>query len=72
LKVWGVTKANHGGAVGGRNVYLRNRRNQIARQPAEIMICLTISFGDISFLLVIGYLRNHVVRHLDSGHSCRR
>jgi hypothetical protein len=65
-------KANHGGVMAGRNVYLRNRRNQIARQPTEIMISLAISLGDIWFLLVIGYIRNLVVRHLDSGHDCRR
>jgi hypothetical protein len=40
-------KANHGGVMVGRNVYLRNRRNQIARQPAEIMISLAISLGDV-------------------------
>jgi hypothetical protein len=40
-------KANHDGVVGGRNIYLRNRRNQIARQPAEIMIGLAISLGDV-------------------------
>jgi hypothetical protein len=65
-------KANHGRAVGGRNVYLRNRRNQIARQPAKIMISLAISLGAVGFLPEINYLRNLVVRHLDRGQSCRR
>jgi hypothetical protein len=65
-------KENHGRDVGGRNVYLMNRRNQIARQPAKIMISLAISLGDIVFLLEIGYLRKLVVRHLDHGQSCRR
>jgi hypothetical protein len=54
-------KANHGRAVGGRNVYLRNGRNQIARQPAKIMISLVISLGHVGFLLEIGYLMNLVV-----------
>jgi hypothetical protein len=53
-------------------IYHPNRRNQIARQPTKIMISLAISFGDVSFLPVIEYLRNLVVRHLDSGHNCRR
>jgi hypothetical protein len=54
-------KANHGWVVGGRNVYLRNRRNQIACQPAKIMISLAISLGHVGFLLEIGYLMNLVV-----------
>jgi hypothetical protein len=58
--------------VGGRNVYLRNRRDQIARQSAKIVISLAISLGDIGFLPEIGYLRNLVVLHLDRGQSCRR
>jgi hypothetical protein len=65
-------KANHGGAMGGKNVYLRNRRDQIVRQPAKIMISLAISLRDVCFLLVIGYLRNLIVCHLDCGQSCRR
>jgi hypothetical protein len=40
-------KANHGGVVGGRNVYLRNSRNQIACQPVEIMTNPVISFEDV-------------------------
>jgi hypothetical protein len=40
-------KANHGGAMGGRNVYLRNRRNQIARYLAENVIILVISLRDV-------------------------
>jgi hypothetical protein len=58
--------------MGGRNVYLRNRRNQIAYQPPKIMISLAISLGDVGFLLKIGYLRNLVVRHPNRGQSCRR
>jgi hypothetical protein len=65
-------KANHSQAVGGRNVYLRNRRDQIARQPAKIMISLVINLRDAGFLLEIGYIRNLVVRHLDHDRSCRR
>jgi hypothetical protein len=65
-------KANHGGAVGGRNVYLRDGRNQIAQQPAEIMISLVISLRDVGFLPVINYLRSLIVRHLDGGQSCKR
>jgi hypothetical protein len=65
-------KTNHGRVVGGRNVYLRNRRNKIARQPAKIMISLAISLGDVGFLPEIGYLRNLIVLHLDYGQSCRR
>jgi hypothetical protein len=42
-------KANHGGAVGGRNIYLKDKRNQIARHPAEIMISLAISLRDTAF-----------------------
>jgi hypothetical protein len=40
-------KANHGGVMGGRNIYLRNRRNQIAHHPADIMISMEISFEDV-------------------------
>jgi hypothetical protein len=58
--------------VGSRNIYLRDGRNQIAREPAEIMISLAISLGDIRFLPVISYLRNLIVCHLDGGQSCRR
>jgi hypothetical protein len=65
-------KANHGRAVGGRNVYLWNRRNQIAHQIAKIMISLAISLGDIGFLSEIGYFKNLVVHHLDRAQRCRR
>jgi hypothetical protein len=65
-------KANHGLVVGGGNIYLRNRRNQIARQPIKIMISLAISLRDIGFLPEIGCLRNLVVRHLDRDQSCSR
>jgi hypothetical protein len=65
-------KANHGGVMGGRNIYLRNRRNQIAHHLADIMISMEISFEDVWFLPLIGYLKNHVLRHLDRGHGCRR
>jgi hypothetical protein len=46
--------------MGGRNGYLRNRRNQIVRLPAKIMISLEISLGDVGFLLEISYLMNLV------------
>jgi hypothetical protein len=36
------------------------------------MISLTISLGDVEFLLVFRYLRNLVVSHLDHGQSCKR
>jgi hypothetical protein len=65
-------KANHGRAMSRRNVYLRNIRDQIARQPPKIMISLAISLGQDGFLPQIGYFRNLVVRHLDRGRSCRR
>jgi hypothetical protein len=65
-------KANHSRAVGGRNVYLKNRRDQIACQLAKIMISLAISLRDVGFLPEIGYLKNLVVHHLDRDQSCRR
>jgi hypothetical protein len=56
----------------GRNIYLRNRRYQIARQPTKIMISLAISLGDVGFHPKICYLRNLVICHLDRSQSYRR
>jgi hypothetical protein len=65
-------KTNHGGAVGGRKIYLRNYWHQVASQPTEVMIGLAICFGDLWFLPVIGHLRNFVVCHLDDSKGHRR
>jgi hypothetical protein len=42
-----VFKVNHDGVMGGRNIYLRDRRNQIARQPTEVVIGLAIFLRDV-------------------------
>jgi hypothetical protein len=65
-------KVDHDGAVGGRNVYLMDGRNQVACQPVKIKISLAISLGDVGLPPKIGYLRNLVVHHLDRSQSCRR
>jgi hypothetical protein len=43
-------EAENGRALDGRDIYLRDERNQVTGQPSMVVVCSTIVFGHNSLL----------------------